>query len=224
MKLKLSFLIGLCSASLFVYSQNPVFNQNFKVLSNIGMSGLSFMNTHGLKLGALSPSVICYYKGKYSLGAEYFNFGQYYMNPRYTRTPSLSGKEKWEVEKHGFTYSIYSQNYKLMFGYLLGSKHFYINPYASLNYRYSTEGHRFTWQLDENNYTEAHSTFNSIGTGLGVAINSNFLKYLNLSFDCSYTRFYDKSKITTEGVTQDWPRYKPLNNLLVVQLKMGILL
>jgi hypothetical protein len=224
MKLKLFFLLNLCSLSMLVFSQNPVFNPKIKILSNLGMSGLSFMNTHGIKLGALTPSVICYYKGKYSLGAEYFNFGQYYFNTRYTMPPSLSGKEKWEVEKHGYTHRIYSQNYKLMFGYLMGLKHLYINPYASLNYRYSKLGHEFTWQLDDNNFTGANSSFNSIGTGLGVSINSNFLKYLNLSLDFSYTHFYDKSKITSNDVSQDWPRYKPLNNLLVIQLKMGILL
>lgn len=219
-----NLLIGSC---IYGIKPNPIFKQKYAVNLNFGLSGVSYNNGTRLQLGALTPSVNFYYKGKYSLLAEYFDFNYVY---------GIRHNPPLYLNNYGQTRQIESKTFKLALGKLYGNGKRFINPYASVNYRFSRTGHEFYWPIYNNpnhNLTIAHSPFKSLGLGLGTSINASVYKLLNLSFDVSVNRYFDHKRIyaPTEyasadysDVSNSWSSYKPLNTMIVLQMKVSFMI
>jgi hypothetical protein len=226
MRIHYLLLYLLCFCSNIQGKDSIVVNKKYAVLVDGGISAVSFSNKTRMQLGAITPSLHFYVNHKYSIKAEYYKFSYFYSG-RHNSTPYMG--------KYGGTDFIETKSSKIAFGKLFYHKCLSFNPYVSLNYRDSKIGHNFYWPLENNpahDLTTAHSPFNSGGVGAGISMNLLLLKHINLSTDISYSRYFDKGKIyayeeygssNTVDVTNKWPEYKPLNNVIVLQLKVGYL-
>jgi hypothetical protein len=220
------FLFILLSSSQLKAEDSLMLNKKFALLIDGGISAVSFNNGTRMQLGAITPSFNFYLNHKYSLKAEYYKFSYFYSN-RHNSTQFMG--------KYGGTDFIETNSWKIAFGKLFNYKCSYINTYFSVNYRKSDIGHNFYWPLENNpnhDLTTAHSPFNSPGIGAGVSLNLLILKHLNFSTDISYSRYFDQRKIyayeeygssTAVDATEKWPEYKPLNNVIAWQVKIGYL-
>lgn len=208
--------------SKMVYGSN--FNSPNVLNFNLGLNGLSFNNKLGMKFGAITPSISYLFKNKHIIGSEFYNFGYFYgYTPNYIRYKEI----------YGGTSHIDVINFKLLYGQQFEFKPLSIIPNVSINHRHSKYGHNFVWpnntptQLN----TYAHSPFKSFGVGAGLILNIKILKKIIIGTEIHYSRYFDKRKIYAYEVNSDrkrdvsdeWKEYKPLNNVINFQVKLGFL-
>jgi hypothetical protein len=201
-------------------------NKKYTILVDGGISAISFNNKTRMQVGAITPTLHFYYNKKYSIKVEYYKFSYFYS--------SIHNSSPYQG-KYGGTDFIETKSGKIAFGKLFYYKFLYLNPYISFNYRKSEKGHNFYWPLENNqnhDLTTAYSPFNSPGVGVGGSLNLLLLKHVNFSIDFSYSRYFDKKRIYAyedygssekTDVSDKWPDYKPLNNVIALQLKIGYL-
>jgi len=198
-----------------------------RILTQFGLTAVSFIRGEGMKLGALTAGICYIHFDKYAFDFEYYNFSyRYGFEKNYTNTYKKDGNT------FGYPRQVDMKVFKIGAGIVKKFNNISLIPYLNLQYRYSVLGNEFYWFSDNIDHfpSIAYSPFNSLGFGIGSSINVSVVKRFNISADFSFNKFFDKGKIYTpihygsdnyKEFTSEGKGYKPLNNVLNLQLKIG---